>query len=37
MSIINNNNNNVPIDDRFHVSWYTKHLVIYSTASNGAE
>ena len=24
MSIINNNNNNVPIGERFRVSWYTK-------------
>ena len=24
-SIINSNNNNIPIDDNFHVSWYTEH------------
>ena len=24
MNIINNNNNNVPIGEHYHVSWYTK-------------
>ena len=24
MNVINNNNNNIPIGEHYHVSWYTK-------------